>query len=137
MMYERMGMEDLMTAVKTHVKERTGKECYDFEKQGLSKPFYLAEVVKSISNNTKTMYTDIFTVQIQCIPETEDSTAEIYGMIKDLQETLTEEITLPEPWELILQTENGIQSMKTEDTKEQKPVVQYEFMVCYGFTCKQ
>ncbi len=69
MMYERMGMEDLMTAVKTHVKERTGKECYDFEKQGLSKPFYLAEVVKSISNHTKTMYTDIFTVQIQCIPK--------------------------------------------------------------------
>ena len=57
-------------------------------------------------------------------------------MINQLEEALTEDIVLPDDYELIMQTNNGIQTIKQDETKEKHAVLSYEFMICYGFKCK-
>ena len=61
---------------------------------------------------------------------------QIHKLIEDLQEAMTEDIELPEPFELIMQTDGGVQTIKTDETKEKHAIVSYTFMVCYGFKCK-
>lgn len=57
-------------------------------------------------------------------------------MIESLQSALSEDIALPEPFELVLQTDNGVQAVKTDETGEKHAIVNFDFMVCYGFKCK-
>ena len=49
---------------------------------------------------------------------------------------MTVDITLPDPFELLLQTDGGVQTIKTDETGEKHAIVNYDFMVCYGFICK-
>lgn len=71
------------------------------------------------------------------IAEPGDSSVSAYELIQKLEEALTEDITLPEGYELITQTNNGIQTIKTDEvTNEKHAVLSYEFTVCYGFKCK-
>lgn len=57
-------------------------------------------------------------------------------MIENLQMALSEDIFLEEPFELVMQTDNGVQSIKTDDTGEKHAIVNFDFTVCYGFKCK-
>lgn len=82
------------------------------------------------------MFRDNYTVWAHCIAEKSDSSVPVYGMIQGLQEAMTRDIVLPEPFELIMQTDDGIQVIKTDETGEKHAVLVYEFMVCYGFKCK-
>ena len=82
------------------------------------------------------MFRDNYTVWIHCIAEKEDSSVGVYQMIEKLQEALSEDIILPEPFELIMQTDGGVQTIQTDETGEKHAVAAFEFMVCYGFKCK-
>ena len=82
------------------------------------------------------MYRDVYTVWIHAIAQPGDSSVQIYEMIQRLEETLTEDISLPEGFELILQASNGVQTIKTDETNEKHAVLSFEFTVCYGFKCK-
>ena len=82
------------------------------------------------------MYRDIFTVWIHAIAEPKDSSVPIYQLINNLEEALTEDIELPDWVQLIMQTNNGVQTIKTDESNEKHAVIAYEFMVCYGFKCK-
>ena len=44
----------------------------------------------------------------------------IYDMIQKLQEAMTEDIVLPEGFELILQMDGGVQTIKKDETKEKQ-----------------
>ena len=65
-----------------------------------------------------------------------DSSVQVYELIQNLEEALTDDIELPEGYELIMQTNNGIQTIKTDETGEKHAVISYDFTVCYGFKCK-
>ena len=82
------------------------------------------------------MYRDVYTVWIHAIAQPGDSSVQIYEMIQQLEEALTEDVPLPEGFELILQTSNGVQTIKTDETNEKHAVLSFEFTVCYGFKCK-
>ena len=135
-MYKQLGLVDLIQAIQKKVKERTGLECYDSVPDNAPSPFYFAEVVGKRPAHTKTMYRDVFTVWIHAIAEPGESSVQIYELIQKLEEALTEEIEIPEEYDLIMQTDNGIQTIKTDETKEKHAVLAYEFMICYGFKCK-
>ena len=135
-MYKQLGLVDLIQAIQKKVKERTGLECYDSVPDNAPSPFYFAEVVGKRPAHTKTMYRDVFTVWIHAVAEPEESSVQIYELIQKLEEALTEEIEIPEEYDLIMQTDNGIQTIKTDETKEKHAVLAYEFMICYGFKCK-
>lgn len=136
MTYKQMGLADLISAIQKKVEERTGLRCYDVVPLNKPSPFYYAEVVGKRPAHSKTMWRDIFTVWIHAIAEPGESSVQIYELIQNLEEALTEDIDLPEEYQLIMQTNNGIQTIKTDKTNEKHAVLAYEFMVCYGYKCK-
>lgn len=136
MAYKQMGLVDLISAIQNKVEEGTGLRCYDAVPVNKPSPFYYAEVVGKRPAHSKTMWRDIFTVWIHAIAEPGESSVQIYELIQNLEEALTEDIELSEEYELIMQTNNGIQTIKTDETKEKHAVLAYEFMVCYGYKCK-
>ena len=136
MAYQKLGLTDLIAAIQKKINEKTDTPCYDHVEKNTPSPFYYAEVVRIAPANSKTMYRDNITVNIHCIAEPEDSSVQIYKLIETLQEALTEDIVLPEPFELIMQTDGEVQTIKTDETNEKHAVVPYTFMVCYGFKCK-
>lgn len=135
-MYTQLGLLDLIAAVQEKVEGKTGLKCYDAVPDNASSPFYFAEVVGKRPAHTKTMWRDIFTVWIHAIAEPTDSSVPVYRYIQMLEEALTEDIQLPEEFELVRQTNNGVQTIKTDETNEKHAVLAYEFMVCYGFKWK-
>lgn len=136
MAYKQMGLVDLISAIQNKVEKRTRLRCYDAVPINKISPFYYAEVVGKRPAHSKTMWRDIFTVWIHAIAEPGESSVQIYDLIQRLEEALTEDVDLPEEYELIMQTNNGIQTIKTDETKEKHAVLAYEFMVCYGYKCK-
>ncbi len=136
MAYKQLGLVELIAAIQKRVKNGTGLECYDAVGLNAASPFYFAQVVGKRPAHTKTMWRDVFTVWIHVIAEKGDSSVQVYELIRKLEEALTDDIELPEEYELIMQTNNGIQTIKTDETGEKHAVISYEFTVCYGFKCK-
>lgn len=135
-MYKQLGLVDLIKAVQSKVENKTGIKCYDFVPENVPSPFYFAEVIGKRPAHSKTMYRDIFTVWVHAIAEPKKSSIPIYHLINKLEEALTEDIELPDWIQLIMQTNNGVQTIKTDESNEKHAVIAYEFMVCYGFKCK-
>lgn len=135
-MYKQLGLVNLIRGIQAKVEEKTGVKCYDAVPRNAPSPFYFAEVIGKRPAHTKTMYRDVYTVWIHAIAQPGDSSVQIYEMIQRLEETLTEDISLPEGFELILQASNGVQTIKTDETNEKHAVLSFEFTVCYGFKCK-
>lgn len=135
MAYRKLSPVTLVAAVQQKVEPFTGIRCYDDVPLNAKSPFYYAEVVRILPQNTKTMFRDLYTVWIHCIAEGGSSVG-IYDLIEQLQEALSEDIVLPEPFELVMQTDGGVQTVKRDETGEKHAVEKFEFMVCYGFKCK-
>lgn len=135
-MYKQLGLVDLIHGIQAKVEEKTGVKCYDAVPRNAPSPFYFAEVIGKRPAHTKTMYRDVYTVWIHAIAQPGDSSVQIYEMIQQLEEALTEDVSLPEGFELILQASNGVQTIKTDETNEKHAVLSFEFTVCYGFKCK-
>lgn len=135
-MYKQIGFVDLIKSIQSVVKKNTGLECYDHVDLNTKSPFYYAEAVGKRPSHSKTMYRDIFTIWIHCIAEESTSSVPVYNMIQELEEALTEDIVLPDPYQLVMQTNTGVQTIKTDETGEKHAVVAFEFMICYGFRCK-
>lgn len=135
-MYVQLGLVELISAIQSKVEAKTGLRCLDAVPKDTKPPFYFAEVVSKHPAHTKTMWCDVFTVYIHAIAEPDASSVGIYELINKLEEAMTEDIKLPEPFELLMQTNNGIQIIKTDETNEKHAVVSYEFTVCYGFKVK-
>lgn len=135
-MYKQLGLLDLIHAVQEKVERKTELRCYDVVPDNAPSPFYFAEVVGKRPAHTKTMYRDVFTVWIHAIAEPGESSVRVYELIQLLEEAMTEDIILPDGFELILQTNNGVQRIKTDETNEKHAVLAFEFTVCYGFKCK-
>ena len=136
MSYQKLNLTDLIAAIQEKVEAKTGLRCYDHVDLNTESPFYFAEVVRLTPANSKTMYRDNIEVYIHCIAADSPSSVGVYNLIDDLQEALSADIELPEPFELIMQTDNGVQVIKTDETGEKHAVVGFTFMVCYGFICK-
>lgn len=135
-MLKQLGLVELISAIQEKVEQNTGMRCYDYVKDNTPSPFYFVEVVAKEPANSKTMYRDIFSVWIHAIAVPDDSSVGIYGLIQKLEEALTEDISLPEQFNLILQNNEGIQTIKTDETDEKHAVLGYNFMIAYGYRCK-
>ena len=135
-MYKQIGLTDLISAIQKKIEDHTGTKSYDAVPKNAPSPFYFAEIVGKRPAHSKTMWRDVFTVWIHAVAEPGESSVGIYGLIQELEEALTEDIELPEGFDLIMQTNNGVQTIKTDETNEKHAVLAYEFMICYGFKCK-
>ena len=136
MAYKQMGLVDLISAIQNKVEERTGIRCYD-----------AVPIIRSVLSIMPRWSASVPRIQKRCggiflrygsmQSLSQESLRYRYMiLIQRLEEALTEDIDLPEEYELIMQTNNGIQTIKTDETKEKHAVLAYEFMVCYGYKCK-
>lgn len=135
-MFKRLSFIDLVKSIKTKIENNTKIKCYDEVPENAQSPFYFIEVVSSRPANTKTMWCDIFQVFIHAVSQPCNSSVPLYNLIQKLEEALTEDIELPQEFNLILQSNNGIQTIKTDETNEKHGVMSYEFKICYGFRIK-
>lgn len=133
-----MSATELLSVLIEHVENRTGLRLYD-SPDGKESPFYSFESIERKPNNTKTMFIDRFTVPIHSISaqcEGEYSSQPVLDMEAALEEALTEDLELPEPFELIDQECQGIETIKQDPSGEGHAVTTFVFDVCYGFICK-
>lgn len=136
MAYQKLSPVTLIAAVQEKVEALTGLRCYDHVPLNEASPLYFAEIIRIQPANSKTMFRDVYSVAIHCIAEESPSSVGVYNLIENLQSALSEDITLPEPFELVMQTDNGVQTIKTDESGEKHAIVNFDFMVCYGFMCK-
>lgn len=136
MAYQKLSPVTLIAAVQEKVEALTGLRCYDHVPLNEASPLYFAEITRTQPANSKTMYRDVYSVAIHCIAEESPSSVGVYNLIENLQSALSEDITLPDPFELVMQTDNGVQTIKTDESGEKHAIVNYDFTVCYGFICK-
>ena len=136
MAYQKLSPVTLIAAVQEKVEALTGLRCYDHVPLNEASPLYFAEITRIQPANSKTMYRDVYSVAIHCIAEESPSSVGVYNLIENLQSALSEDITLPEPFTLVMQTDNGVQTIKTDESGEKHAIVNFDFMVSYGFMCK-
>ena len=136
MAYQKLSPVTLIAAVQDKVESLTELRCYDHVPLNEASPLYFAEITRIQPANSKTMYRDVYSVAIHCIAEGSPSSVGVYNLIENLQSALSEDISLPEPFELVMQTDNSVQTIKTDESGEKHAIVSYDFTVCYGFICK-
>lgn len=136
MAYQKLSPVTLVAAVQDKVESLTDLRCYDHVPLNEASPLYFAEITRIQPANSKTMYRDVYSVAIHCIAEESPSSVGVYNLIENLQSALSEDISLPEPFTLVMQTDNGVQAIKTDESGEKHAIVNFDFMVSYGFRCK-
>ena len=136
MAYQKLSPVTLIAAVQEKVEALTGLRCYDHVPLNEESPLYFAEIIRIQPANSKTMFRDVYSVAIHCIAEESPSSVGVYNLIENLQSALSEDIIPPEPFTLVMQTDNGVQTIKTDESGEKHAIVSYDFTVCYGFICK-
>lgn len=136
MAYQKLSPVTLIAAVQEKVEALTGLRCYDHVPLNEASPLYFAEITRIQPANSKTMYRDVYSAAIHCIAEESPSSVGVYNLIENLQSALSEDISLPEPFTLVMQADNGVQTIKTDESGEKHAIVNFDFMVSYGFMCK-
>ena len=136
MAYQKLSPVTLIAAVQDKIETLTDLRCYDHVPMNEESPLYFAEITRIQPANSKTMYRDVYSVAIHCIAEESPSSVGVYNLIENLQSALSEDIALPEPFTLVMQTDNGVQTIKTDESGEKHAIVNFDFMVSYGFICK-
>ncbi|MDO4156264.1 MAG: DUF5072 family protein [Oscillospiraceae bacterium] len=136
MMLRKVGFAEIAAAVLQNLRTNTSYSCYDAVARDTPSPFLFVEVVGKRDTSSKTLYKEVFTVQIHAIATPSDARTEIYGMIQAVEESMTERLSMPDGITLVLQTETGVQSLQQDETNEWHAVLSYEIMVSYGLKCK-
>lgn len=137
-MLKQLSIVDLISAVQQQIEKNTKYKCYDFYPQRAKSPFYIAELYESTPNNSKTTYRTSYTLNIHAISSPSESTVELYDMIQSLDEALTEDIELPDGYQMVAQMNMGVNAIYYEaETDERHAVIKYQFMVAYGYIVKE
>lgn len=135
-MLTQINLRDLMAAIKAQT-EQSGLPVYDRVPDNAESPLIYMQLVAQRPADTKTMYCSEYEVWLHVIAEETPSSVPMFGHIQKVQEALTEDITLPAQFELVLQTNNGVQYTAVDPSGESHAVLSYMFKIAYGFKCKQ
>lgn len=136
-MLKRLSMAEFLGCLIDHVEERTGLSCYD-DPNNKKSPFYSVQLVRSEPANTKTEFRDVYQVWIHCIsaPANPFSNAPVLALVQALEEAMTDDMELPDPFCVQRQDYGGLQTLKKDESGEGHAVLSFDFNVRYGFRCK-
>lgn len=134
-MLKKLNIVDLISAIQNQIERNTNYKCVDNPVNEPS-PFYYIELANKEEANTKTMYCEKFSVLVHIISEPYKGNTQNYDMITQLEEAMTEELLLPEPYTVITQTESGVNARQTDETGEKHTVILFEIKVCYDYKIK-
>lgn len=135
-MKKQLNLTDLMAAIKHRIEHDTDLTCYDVVPDDQPAPFVFCELRGTAPSDTKTMNCTTYTVWLHVIAEEQKSSIPIFHHIEHVQEAMTKDVILPRGVRLILQTDEGILTIKTDESGEKHAVLQYAFKVAFGFKTK-
>ena len=135
-MLKQFPITELIKAIQAQVRTGTGRKCLDHVEQNEQSPFYYVEFRQSRPGKSKTMFVQDYDVYIHVVTEETESSVPLYRYIQELEEALTQDISIPEPYHLVMQTDNGVVSNYREETDELHGVVSFTFRISYGWKCK-
>lgn len=136
-MYKQMNVTDLIKSIKTKIETNTNLPVFDIPPKNQQSPFVYMELVGLKPADTKTMFCKLYTVWLHIIAEETKSSIPIYNYIEEVQEALTEDIEIPCEFNLVYQSDNGIQMITTDETGEKHAILEYEYKVNYGYKIKE
>lgn len=132
-MIKKLNITQIHAALRTLIETNTGMKAYDVVPVDAPAPFYFIEVAGRENIDTKALLRERVTVNVHGIAA---DTAGVYDLINSLDEAMTEEIALPEGYELIRQIDNGLSGILIDETEERHSVCSYSFDICYGTKIK-
>lgn len=137
MPYQRYSIAEFIGNLARTIEERTGVRCVD-DPDNVPSPLYSVEFLNSKRGDTKTSFVDVYSVWVHAIaePATPRSNAPVLEMVRALEVALADDMPVPEPFDMFMQTVSGVQSLKTDPSGEGHAVVECEFRISYGFKCK-
>lgn len=135
-MFKQLNLTDLVAAVKDRIETGTELPCFDIPPENEPAPLVYVEVAGLRPADTKTMYCKRYTLWLHVIAEEMKSHVPIYQYVEDVQEAMTEDIELPEGFNLVYQSDDGIQTIQTDESGEKHAVLEFEFVVSYGYKVK-
>ena len=136
-MLRRLSISEMWGIVIDHIQERTETKVVS-EAKGEKSPFFYVEFTTGEPRNTKTQFIDHFEFAIHAISEeTHPYTAvPVLEMVKELEEIMTDEVEIPEPFFLVNQEYEGVNTVKKDPSDEGHAVLSYTFDISYGFRTK-
>lgn len=136
-MLKRMSVAEFLGAVFDHIEEKTGIPCYD-DPVDKESPFYSTQLMKTEPADTKTSFVDRYEVWVHCIssPSAPYSNQPVLDLVTKLEEVMTEEISVCEPYRLNRQVYKGLQTLKKDESNEGHAILSFDFFICYGFKFK-
>ena len=135
-MLKQFPITDLIAAIQKQVKAGTNMKCLDHVEQNEQSPFYYVEFRQSQPVDSKTMFVTDYVIYIHIITEETESSVPMYSYIQLLEEALTQDIDIPDPYTLVMQVDNGVVSIYREETDELHGIVKFTFRISYGWKCK-
>lgn len=134
-MYQKMSFTSIIASIIKQVRVNTGLPCYDSVPINAPKPFYVAEMVGSLPEKSKTMMKDRYQVVMHVFAEG-GSSVPIYNAIQKLEEALTVDIELPDDYEVTLQIPTGVNHIMDQADGSKHAVVGFDFVVFSGYKMK-
>ena len=136
-MLKRLSIAEFTGCLIDFIEEKTGLRCYD-SPDNKESPFYSVQLVNSEPGDTKTMFIDVYQVWVHCIgaPTRPYSTAPVLALVQKLEEAMTDDLALPEPYRVQRQVYGGRRTLKRDESDEGHAVLSFDFHVCDGFRCK-
>lgn len=134
-MLQKLSFIAVLAAVINKIETNTGLKCYDAVPANEEMPFYHAEMLGSIPEKSKTMQKDRYQVVIHVHAEGGGS-VKVFEAIQKLEEALTEDIVLPDDYEVTLQVPTGVSQILDEADGTKHAVIGYDFVVFSGYKMK-
>lgn len=135
-MMQKLSFVTLLAAVINKVEENTGLRCYDAIPADAPMPFYYAEIVGQVPDPSKTMWKERYQVFIHTFADGSNGSVEVFNAVQNLEEALTQEIDLPDDYDLVMQTPTGVQQILDEKDGSKHAIMGYDFTVFYGYKMK-
>ena len=136
MMYTQLSLKDLVKAVRARIEAGSGLRCYDVVPADETPPYCYVQVTRTAPADTKTMYCKSYDVWVHVISDETASHVPIYTYVEAVQEAMTQEIELPEPFYLVTQIDTGLQTLQTEETGSSHAIIGFSFKISYGYKVK-
>lgn len=134
-MLQKLSFTSVLASVIQKVEQNTGLNCYDSVPKDTPLPFYHAEFLGSVPEKSKTMQKDRYQVVIHVFTEGTGS-VKVFDAIQKLEEALSEDIVLPDDYEVTLQVPNGVSQIITEADGSKHAILGYDFVVFSGYKMK-
>lgn len=125
----------LVGLVQKLIAKNTGLKCYDMIPLNAAVPYHFIDVQSVSPEDTKTMFVHEYLLSVHTITEG-GKHADMYKRLSTLAEALTEEIALPEGYTLIMQQNEGVTSIYTEQDGYLHAISPLRIRIAYGFKVK-